>query len=79
MSVVVPELGTISTSLGLPSVSVPVLSNAMARTRPRDSRSAPPLISTPPRAARATAASTALGVAIASAQGLAATKTAMDR
>ena len=64
---------------GRPSVRVPVLSKAIAFNEPRSSSGAPPLISTPPRAARAMPDSTALGVAMASAQGLAATSTAIAR
>ena len=64
---------------GLPSVSVPVLSKAMADSEPRFSNGPPPFTSTPPRAARAMPDSTALGVAIASAHGLAATSTAIAR
>ncbi len=64
---------------GRPSVSVPVLSKAIALSAPRFSSAAPPFTSTPPRAARATPDSTALGVAMASAQGLAATSTAIAR
>ncbi len=64
---------------GRPSVSVPVLSNAIARSVPRFSSGPPPFTSTPSCPARATAASTALGVAIASAHGLAATSTAIAR
>jgi hypothetical protein len=46
---------------------------------PRFSSAPPPLINTPPRAARATPLSTALGTEMASAQGLAATSTAIAR
>ena len=55
------------------------LSKAIASSFPRLSSGPPPFTSTPPRAARATPLSTALGVAIASAHGLAATSTAMAR
>ena len=66
-------------SLGLPSVSVPVLSKASAVSTPRSSKGRPPLMSTPLLAALATPLNTALGVAIAKAQGLAATNTAIAR
>ena len=72
-------IGTMAVTVGLPSVRVPVLSKAMARSEPSSSRGAPPLMRTPPRAARAMPAKTALGVAIANAHGLAATSTAMAR
>lgn len=56
------------------------LVEGQSRSASRDFRAgAPPFTRTPPRAARATPDSTALGVAIASAQGLAATSTAMAR
>ena len=64
---------------GLSSVMVPVLSKAIAVSRPRFSRCAPPLISTPNWAARATAERTAAGVPMASAHGEAATSTAIAR
>src|SRR5690625_5811255 len=67
----VPFSEITSTSLGLPSVSVPVLSNASVFRTPKSSSGRPPLISTPPRAARATPLRTALGVEMANAQGLA--------
>ena len=76
---VTPAAGATSVSRGRPSVRVPVLSNAIARRVPRFSSGPPPLTSTPSCPARATAASTALGVAIASAHGLAATSTAIAR
>ena len=78
-SSVVPFEATTSVSCGLPSVNVPVLSNAIAVSLPKFSSGAPPLTSTPPRAARATPLKTALGVEIANAQGLAATNTAIAR
>ncbi len=68
-----------SVTLGLPVVIVPVLSKAITESERRFSRCTPPLINTPPRAARATAASTAEGVAMARAQGEAATSTAIAR
>ncbi len=46
---------------------------------PKSSSGRPPLMSTPPRAALATPLNTALGVEMASAQGLAATNTAIAR
>ena len=67
------------TTCGCPVVIVPVLSKATARNRPRFSRCAPPFTSTPPRAARATPASTAAGVPNASAHGDAATNSVMAR
>ena len=75
----VPRTVMTSVIRGRPSVRVPVLSKAMALSEPRFSNGAPPLIRTPARAARATPERTALGVAMASAQGLAATSTAMAR
>src|SRR3546814_6566316 len=56
-----------------------LLSKASAVSEPRFSSGPPPLTRTPPRAARATPERTALGVAMASAQGLAATSTAIAR
>ena len=61
--------GTTSTTSGSPRVSVPVLSKATQRTLPARSRCAPPLISTPLRAAPASAATIDTGVEITSAQG----------
>ena len=58
-----------STTSGVPRVSVPVLSNATHRTRPARSRCTPPLISTPLRAAPASAATTDTGVEMTSAHG----------
>ena len=78
-SICVPPTGITSVMRGRPSVRVPVLSNAMAFKEPSSSSGAPPLISTPPRAALAMPDRMALGVAIASAQGLAATSTAIAR
>ena len=75
----VPLTGTISVIRGRPSVRVPVLSKAIAFSDPNSSSGAPPLMRTPPRAARAIPDKTALGVAMARAQGLAATSTAMAR
>ena len=76
---VTPSAVTTSVIRGRPSVSVPVLSNAIALREPSSSRGAPPFIRTPPRAARAIPERTALGVAMAKAHGLAATRTAMAR
>src|SRR4051812_38534185 len=58
-----------STTSGVPRVSVPVLSNATQRTRLVRSRYAPPLISTPLRAAPASAATIDTGVEMTSAHG----------
>jgi len=58
-----------STTAGRPSVRVPVLSNATQRMRSVRSRCAPPLISTPLRAAPASAATIETGVEITSAHG----------
>ena len=55
--------------LGVPRVSVPVLSNATQRTWLARSRCAPPLISTPLRAAPASAATIDTGVEITRAHG----------
>src|SRR3546814_6470410 len=63
-----PIAGKTSVMRGRPSVSVPVLSNARASSEPSISSGPPPLINTPPRAARATPDKPALGVAMASAQ-----------
>lgn len=74
-----PSSGERATSEGAPTVRVPVLSKAMDFTLPRASRYAPPLMTTPPRAAAETAERTAEGVAIASAQGEAATSSETPR
>ena len=58
-----------STTRSSPFVSVPVLSNATQRTPASRSRCAPPLISTPLRAAAASADTTETGVEITSAHG----------
>ena len=76
---VAPSAGTTSVTRGAPSVSVPVLSKAMDVRPPRASSGPPPLTSTPLRPARATPESTADGVAMASAHGDAATRTAIAR
>ncbi len=60
-------------TVGLPCVSVPVLSKAKARTPASASRCAPPLISTPRRAAAVIALMTVTGVLITSAHGQAIT------
>ena len=64
-----PLSGTTSTISGMPRVSVPVLSNATQRTVPVRSRCAPPLISTPLRAALVSAATIDTGVEMTSAHG----------
>ena len=61
--------GTISVTFGLPSVSVPVLSKAMACTLPIASSTPPPLTSRPRRAPAASAEAIAAGVEMTSAQG----------
>ena len=66
-------------SFGFPSVNVPVLSNAIVVISPKSSKAFPPLIKTPFWAALAIPLKTALGVEIAKAQGLAATKTVIAR
>ena len=58
-----------SATAGSPRVSVPVLSNATARTAASRSRWAPPLISTPFRAAAESADTIDTGVEITSAHG----------
>src|SRR5690606_38358274 len=64
---------------GLPSVSVPVLSKANARTLASASRCAPPLMSTPRRAARVIALMTVTGVLMTSEQGQLMTSSASAR
>ena len=66
---VAPFNGTTSTTSGAPRVSVPVLSNAMQRTTLVRSRCTPPLMSTPLRAAPASAATIETGVEMTSAHG----------
>src|SRR6185436_11191939 len=66
---VAPLSGRTSTTSGAPRVRVPVLSNATQRTVLARSRYIPPLISTPLRAADASAATIDTGVEITSAQG----------
>ena len=64
-----PFSDTTSVTRGVPVVSVPVLSKAIARSDPACSRQAPPLISTPRRVAAPSAARKLTGVEITSAQG----------
>jgi len=64
-----PSSATTSTTCGVPRVSVPVLSKAMHRIRLVRSRCTPPLMSTPLRAAPASAATIETGVEITSAHG----------
>ena len=64
---------------GLPSVSVPVLSKAMARTRPMVSNALPPLISRPRRVATARPEAMAAGVESTSAHGQAINSSARPR
>ena len=63
----------------VPVVTVPVLSKATTRTSARRSRKAPPLISTPLRAAADNAATIETGVEITSAQGHEMTSSTSDR
>ena len=60
---------TTSVTCGLPSVSVPVLSKAIAVSSPRPSRTAPPLRSRPRRAPDDSDAAIAAGVEMTSAHG----------
>ncbi len=60
-------------------VSVPVLSNAIARVFAASSRNAPPFTRTPARAARLIALTSATGVEITSAHGHAVTSTTSAR
>lgn len=62
-----------STSFGLPSVMVPVLSSATAFSLRASSRYVPPLMRMPRRAADASALTTVTGVEITSAHGQAMT------
>src|SRR5699024_11305521 len=66
----------ISETFGLPSVNVPVLSNAIDLIAPALSRDVPPFISTPFLAAFPIAETIATGVEITSAQGQATTNKA---
>ena len=67
--------GSTRVTVGSPTVSVPVLSNTTARTRPASSMAAPRLMMMPRRAARPIPAITATGVARISGQGVATTST----
>ena len=64
-----PFTATTSTTSGTPRVSVPVLSNATQWTLLVRSRCMPPLMSTPLRAAPASAATIETGVEMTSAHG----------
>ncbi len=75
----VPSVVATSTTAGWLRVRVPVLSSATPRTRPRASRAAPPLTSTPCLLAAPIAATTVTGMEIASAHGEAATSTTRAR
>src|SRR5262249_3271276 len=66
-------------TVGCPRVSVPVLSNATAFTPPSASRYAPPLISTPRRAAAVIALIIGTGVLITSEHGQAITSSSSAR
>ena len=68
-----------SVTAGSPRVSVPVLSNAIARTAARRSRCAPPLMSTPLRAAADSADTIDTGVEMTSAHGHEITSSTSDR
>ena len=74
-----PFTGTTCSISGAPSVSVPVLSSRTVRARPSCSIAAPPLTTTPRRAARDTPESRAMGAARMSGQGVATTSTASAR
>ena len=74
-----PSVATTSTTRSRPCVSVPVLSNAMQRTAASCSRRAPPLISTPFRAAAASADTIETGVEITSAHGQEMTSSTSER
>ena len=67
------------TTLGLPTVKVPVLSKAKALIRLSVSRKAPPLIRTPLRAALLIALTRLTGVLITNAHGQAMTNTSSAR
>ena len=67
------------TNSGRPTVSVPVLSNAITRTSASASSDAPPLKSTPCRAPFDTAATMVAGIEITKAQGDATTSSVMAR
>ena len=74
-----PVSATTSVTSKRPWVSVPVLSNATARTRPSASMKRPPLKRIPCRAALAIAERMVAGVAITSAHGEATTRSVMAR
>ncbi len=76
---VAPASATTAVTSKRPRVSVPVLSNATARTLPSASMKRPPLNSTPLRAALAIADSMVDGVAMTSAHGEATTSSVMAR
>src|SRR5690606_513027 len=61
-SMVAPSTARTAATSGLPAVNVPVLSNATHVIAPRRSRYAPPLTSTPARAADVRAATIDTGV-----------------
>ena len=68
-----------SVTMGFPCVSVPVLSNAIALKPPAASSAAPPLNSTPARAAALIALTMLTGVEITSAHGQAITSSVSAR
>ena len=74
-----PSVAATSTTRSRPCVSVPVLSNAMQRTAASCSRRAPPLISTPFRAAAASADTIETGVEMTSAHGQEMTSSTSER
>ena len=74
-----PSMGRTSTTLRTPCVSVPVLSTATAAMAARRSRCRPPLISTPCRAAAASADTIEIGVLSTSAHGQAMTSSTSAR
>ena len=74
-----PSSATTSVTSKRPRVSVPVLSNATARTRPSASMKRPPLNRMPLRAALAIADRMVAGVAITSAHGEATTSSVIAR
>src|ERR1019366_2505824 len=71
--------GKTAVNAGRPLVSVPVLSMRTVVQRARRSRTAPPLITTPRRAARDNPATRATGAARRRGQGVATTRTATAR
>ena len=74
-----PSMGRTSTTLRSPCVSVPVLSTATAAMAASRSRCRPPLISTPRRAAAASADTIEIGVLSTSAHGQAMTSSTSAR